>query len=264
MIRFHTAICIFIILSSQVNANNHLNGISGEILIIPSEKVSDESNLAVFSFKDTDYAVIGLPYVTKKEQYDIASKKISVKPKDYGESRITIEDQSKVILSAEDKDRTFKEYKIINNALSTYSKKLLSDFDFSIPVNGIISSRFGKKRFINDLPRSPHLALDIAAPENTEILAPSDAIVILTGEFFYAGNYVMLDHGMGLISSYSHLSNINVKEGEYIKKGMLLGMVGSTGRVTGPHLHWSIYLNKQRVNPEIFLDKNFFLRIPNL
>ena len=74
----------------------------------------------------------------------------------------------------------------------------------------------------------------------------------------------MLDHGMGLISSYSLLSNINVKKGENIKKGMLLGTVGSTGRVTGPHLHWSIYLNKQRVNPEIFLDKNFFLRIPNL
>ena len=74
----------------------------------------------------------------------------------------------------------------------------------------------------------------------------------------------MLDHGMGLISSYSHLSSINVKEGEKINKGMLLGTVGSTGRVTGPHLHWSIYLNKQRVNPEIFLDKNFFSRIPNL
>lgn len=264
MIRFHSAICVFMILSSQVNANNHLNGISGEILIIPSEKASYESNLAVFSFKDNDFIVVGLPYVTAEESYDIANKTISVKPKDYGESRITIKDQSKVILSDEDKDRTYKEYKIINNALSTYSKELLSDFDFLIPVNGIISSRFGKKRFINDLPRSPHLALDIAAPENTEILAPSDAIVILTGEFFYAGNYVMLDHGMGLISSYSHLSSINVKEGENIKKGMLLGTVGSTGRVTGPHLHWSIYLNKQRVNPEIFLDKNFFSRIPNL
>ena len=252
------------ILSSQVSANNHLNGISGEILIIPSEKASHELNLAVFSFIDNDFIVVGLPYVTEEESYDIANKTISVKPKDYGESRITIKDQSKVILSVEDKDRTFKEYKIINNALSTYSKKLLSDFDFLMPVNGIISSRFGKKRFINDLPRSPHLALDIAAPENTEILAPSDAIVILTGQFFYAGNYVMLDHGMGLISSYSHLNNINVKEGEYIKKGMLLGTVGSTGRVTGPHLHWSIYLNKQRVNPEIFLDKNFFLRVPDL
>jgi murein DD-endopeptidase MepM/ murein hydrolase activator NlpD len=201
MIRFHSAICIFMILSAQVNANNHLNGISGEILIIPSEKASHELNLAVFSFKNNDFIVVGLPYVTKEESYDIANKTISVKPKNYGESRITIKDQSKVILSVEDKDRTFKEYKIINNALSTYSKKLLSDFDFLIPVNGIISSRFGKKRFINDLPRSPHLALDIAAPENTEILAPSDAIVILTGEFFYAGNYVMLDHGMGLISS---------------------------------------------------------------
>ena len=169
------------ILSSQVNANNHLNGISGEILIIPSEKASHELNLAVFSFKDNDFIVLGLPYVTEEESYDIANKTISVKPKDYGESRITIKDQSKVILSVEDKDRTFKEYKIINNALSTYSKKLLSDFDFLMPVNGIISSRFGKKRFINDLPRSPHLALDIAAPENTEILAPSDAIVILTG-----------------------------------------------------------------------------------
>ena len=92
MIRFHTAICIFIILSSQVNAENDLNGISGEILIIPSPNASHESNLAVFSLKDNDFIVVGLPYVTEEESYDIANKTISVKPKDYGESRITIKD----------------------------------------------------------------------------------------------------------------------------------------------------------------------------
>ena len=87
--------------------------------------------------------------------------------------------------------------------------------------------------------------------------------VIQTGDYFYSGNYIMLDHGMGLISSYSHLNSINVATGDNIKKGMTIGNVGSTGRVTGPHLHWSVYLNKQRINPELLLDQRILLKTSN-
>jgi len=108
------------------------------------------------------------------------------------------------------------------------------------------------------------MGLDIAAPEGTSIFSPSAGKVILVGDFFYGGKYVLLDHGMGLLTSYSHMSRVNVKEGMVIKKGKGIGLVGSTGRVTGPHLHWTVYLNKERVNPELFLNNNIVKTISNL
>ena len=162
-----------------------------------------------------------------------------------------------VNLSKEDSDRAFKESKIIQKALNNYSKILVPDLNFINPVEGIISSRYGKKRYINDQPRSPHLSLDIAAPEGTKIVSPSRGKVILVGDFFYAGNYIIIDHGFGLISSYSHLSSVLVDENELIEKGQKIGEVGSTGRVTGPHLHWTVYLNKVRINPESIIQDNF-------
>jgi murein DD-endopeptidase MepM/ murein hydrolase activator NlpD len=128
---------------------------------------------------------------------------------------------------------------------------------FISPVKGIISSRYGKQRYINEKPRSPHLALDIAAAEGTSIVAPSPGRVILIGDFFYSGNYLILDHGNGLLSSYSHMSLVHVNEGEFINQGDVIGEVGSTGRVTGPHLHWSVYLSKIRINPESLIQENY-------
>jgi len=162
-----------------------------------------------------------------------------------------------VNLSKEDSDRAFRESKKIQKALNTFSKILKPDLNFINPVEGVISSRYGKKRFINNQPRSPHLSLDIAAAEGTKIISPSKGKVILVGDFFYAGNYIIIDHGFGLISSYSHLSSVQVSENQLIEKGQKIGEVGSTGRVTGPHLHWTVYLNKVRVNPESILKKNF-------
>jgi murein DD-endopeptidase MepM/ murein hydrolase activator NlpD len=108
------------------------------------------------------------------------------------------------------------------------------------------------------------MALDIAAPKGTSIFSPSDGKVVLVGDFFYGGKYVLLDHGMGLLTSYSHMSEILVEEGMMIRKGQEIGLVGSTGRVTGPHLHWTVYLNKERVNPELFLNKNIITTISDL
>ena len=243
--------------------SDHLEGISGEVIVLPVDEDLNEAKFASLTSKDRNYAVIGLPYVNQVRNFKFGNKYIRVIPFDYGESRITIKDQSKVLLNEVDKNRTFSESRIINNALNTHSENLNPDFDFIIPVNGIVSSRYGKKRFINDMPRSPHLALDIAAPEGTPVYAPSNGKVIQTGDYFYSGNYIMLDHGMGLISSYSHLNSINVATGDNIKKGMTIGNVGSTGRVTGPHLHWSVYLNKQRINPELLLDQRILLKTSN-
>jgi murein DD-endopeptidase MepM/ murein hydrolase activator NlpD len=167
------------------------------------------------------------------------------------------------MLSKENAARATKEALLIKKNIALYSHKSLSDLDFNLPVDGIISSRFGKKRYINDIPRSPHMALDIAAPKGTSIFSPSDGKVVLVGDFFYGGKYALLDHGMGLLTSYSHMSEILVEEGMVINKGQEIGLVGSTGRVTGPHLHWTVYLNKERVNPELFLNKNIIKTISN-
>ena len=126
----------------------------------------------------------------------------------------------------------------------------------TLPVNGIISSEFGVRRFINGLPRNRHIGLDIAATEGTAVYSPSKGKVILTGDFFYKGNVIYLDHGNGLISSFSHLNSISVEQDQIIQAGEILGYVGSTGRVTGPHLHWEVSLMGVPINPEIFLKIN--------
>ena len=99
--------------------------------------------------------------------------------------------------------------------------------------------------------------MDIAANLGVAVSAPLKGRVILTGNFFYTGNTIILDHGFGLISSYSHLDSSIVEEGKMIQQGELIGTVGETGRVTGPHLHWTVYLNKEKINPEILLKDNF-------
>jgi murein DD-endopeptidase MepM/ murein hydrolase activator NlpD len=128
-----------------------------------------------------------------------------------------------------------------------------SSLEMKLPVNGLISSEFGVKRFINDNPRNPHLGTDIPANIGTLIKAPLAGKIILVGDFFYRGRVIFIDHGAGLISSYSHLNDVYVKKDQEIISGTILGEVGKTGRVTGPHLHWQIYLKGISVDPEIFL-----------
>ena len=231
-------------------------GDPGEIIAIKASGNDLDKYLTV-EINGSLYKLIPLPFEKQNDSIYVDGEKININQKDFGESRITIENNSMVNLSKKDSDRAFKEYKIIQKALNNYSKFLVPDLNFMNPVEGIISSRYGKKRYINDQPRSPHLSLDIAAAEGTKIVSPSRGKVILVGDFFYAGNYIIIDHGFGLISSYSHLSSVLVDENELIEKGQKIGEVGSTGRVTGPHLHWTVYLNKVRINPESIIQDNF-------
>ena len=118
----------------------------------------------------------------------------------------------------------------------------------------MVSSEFGLKRYLNGQARSPHSGIDIAAAQGTSVYAPSDGIVSMTGDYFFNGKTVFLDHGQGLITMYCHLSKITVAQYEKIQKGAKIGEVGMTGRVTGAHLHWAVSLNNVRVNPRHFLN----------
>lgn len=117
------------------------------------------------------------------------------------------------------------------------------------PVEGVAVSGFGVRSILNGQPRGPHNGLDLAAVTGTPIYAPTPGVVVFAREFYYSGNTVTVDHGEGLLSTMAHLSAFDVKEGDRVAKGTLLGKVGATGRVTGPHLHWAVRLHGDRVDP---------------
>ncbi|MFK7996452.1 MAG: M23 family metallopeptidase [Granulosicoccus sp.] len=125
---------------------------------------------------------------------------------------------------------------------------------FIWPVAGPVSSPFGLRRFFNDQPRRPHGGIDIAAPEGTPIMAAADGVVLEANDYFFNGNSVFIEHGLGLQTFYAHLSRIDVTNGERVTQGQVIGAVGATGRVTGPHLHWSVGLNGTWVDPLLVID----------
>ena len=152
-------------------------------------------------------------------------------------------------------DRIIKERSILGKARLFYSNKILSDRLFSRPVSGVITSPFGIKRFYNGQPRRPHTGLDYAGDTGTPIKAPAAGKVILVGNYFFNGNTIFLDHGQGLISVYIHMNKYIAKQGQKVKKGDIIGTIGQTGRTTGPHLHWGVYLNRTVINPNLLLEK---------
>jgi hypothetical protein len=179
---------------------------------------------------------------------------IDISGHDYREQRITVENQSFVEQSPEQLERIFSERKIIDAVLTSFTERTVDGLSLKTPVPGKQSDSFGYRRFFNDQPRSPHKGMDISAGSGLAIVAPRAGTVAATGNYFFNGNTVLLDHGQGFITMYCHLSGIGVEEGQPVATGDVLGKVGETGRVTGPHLHFGTYLNGTAVDPAIFLD----------
>jgi murein DD-endopeptidase MepM/ murein hydrolase activator NlpD len=176
----------------------------------------------------------------------------AVKPHTYQEQRLTVS-KSYVDLTAEQLQRVNRERKIIDAALTNWRELTLSELSLIAPVDGPRSSSFGLRRFFNEQPRSPHKGMDIAADLGTSVVVPRNGTVTATGNFYFNGNTVIIDHGQGFVTMYCHLNEIGVEEGQYLTAGTPLGKVGKTGRVTGPHLHFGTYLNGTAVDPALLL-----------
>lgn len=165
-------------------------------------------------------------------------------------------EQRKVTPAKEDNAEIMREQTDVRRALTTLNMQNQSwKNGFDIPLKGTISGNFGNQRIFNGIPKNPHSGTDIAAPEGTSVKAAGDGYVVLNGSnYFYGGNMVIIDHGEGLQTIYMHLKKSAVKEGQYVKKGQVVGYVGKTGRATGPHLHWGASLNNVRFRPHSLMD----------
>ena len=171
----------------------------------------------------------------------------------YAEQRLTIANKRKVNPSPEDMERIAAESERLKVVKNSRVDRLMTD-NFIWPVAGPVSSPFGLRRFFNEQPRRPHGGIDIAAPEGTPIVAAADGVVLEAGDYFFNGNSVFIEHGLGLQTFYAHLSTIDVAAGERVSQGQVIGTVGATGRVTGPHLHWSVGLNATWIDPLLVMD----------
>ena len=186
-----------------------------------------------------DGALSTLPYV--------------VKPYHYREQRLSVA-PGQVDLSKDDLARYERERTHLAEVVATFSEPLPATLLLRQPTPGPRSSSFGLRRVFNGQSRNPHSGMDIAAAQGTPVAAPAAGRVIDTGNYFFNGNTIWLDHGAGLLTMYCHLSAINVKIGDEVTGGTVIGAVGATGRATGPHLHWAVSLNRAMVDPALFLD----------
>ena len=146
-------------------------------------------------------------------------------------------------------ERIRTEAALMRSIYAIYTAEWLAEGVFLIPTDDKAVPNFGERRVFNNQPRSPHSGVDISSPLGTTVKASNSGRVVLAHELYYAGNTVVIDHGLGVFTFYCHFSKILVEKGDQVKKGQAIGEVGATGRVTGPHLHWSLRVRGSRVDP---------------
>jgi murein DD-endopeptidase MepM/ murein hydrolase activator NlpD len=262
-------LCAFI--SLPLRALPVASSVPGGVAMIPIASAKSAAPRATFRGKRVLVArdggqwvaLVGLPLSLKPGQYDLAVqhtakpvvKKFRVTDKKYPEQHVTIKDPRKVEPNPEDMDRINNEQPRIDAAKNAWREMADVDLNLQLPADGPLSSRFGSRRIFNGQPRNPHSGLDIAIPTGTPVLSAASGKVIDTGDYFFNGNTVFVDHGQGLVTMYCHLSEISVNIGDSVTRGQQIALSGMTGRVSGPHLHWSVIMNGTMVEPEVFISR---------
>ena len=208
-------------------------------------------------FLHNGYALVAIPMnvspgthvVTVEQNGTALDFNFEVVPHTYTEQHITIKNEALVSPPKEVQERitteAIRQRGLYANHLPSHSV----DDGFEKPLQGITTSLFGHKRFFNGKARNPHSGLDIAGPTGAPIAAAGGGIITLADDLYFNGNTIFIDHGRGLITMYCHMSELLVNEGDQVQKGQTIGLVGATGRATGPHLHWTVSLNGTRVDP---------------
>ena len=179
---------------------------------------------------------------------EVIDEAIRVEPKSFPVTRLTVEPRF-VELSPENLERSRRESQRLGQVFAQITPDILWDDGFVVPIPNARGSNFGHRRVFNDQPRNPHSGADISAAAGTPIRSTSRGRVVETGDYFFNGNTVVVDHGLGIYSVYLHLSQIDVEPGQMIEGGEVVGLVGATGRVTGPHLHWGFRIQNARIDP---------------
>ena len=243
--------------------------VPGGVAIVPLGPIQGEARVTtaegtpVLLSTDTRgmVAVVGVPLsaqagsarLTLRDDKGTRSVEYAIASKAYAEQHLKV--SPKVVdLSPEDTARYQREAAHQAGVKQVFSQHAAFSLRLLQPTAGTLSDSFGKRRVFNGQPRAPHSGADIPAPSGQAVVSPADGTVIDTGDYFFNGNTVWIDHGQGLLSMLCHLSHIDVKPGQTVKRGQTVGAVGATGRVTGPHLHWSVLLNQASVDPGLFLE----------
>jgi len=217
--------------------------------------------VAVVRKEDQWLAVVGIPLAEQPGELKIkvstptgtTDVPFRIVDKSYRTQNLTIKNQRQVDPNPDDLKRISGETKRSDAALTKFTASPSPSLQLISPVAGVRSDSYGSRRVFNGQPRSPHSGMDIAAAKGTPIRSPAAGTVVEAGEFFFNGNTLYIDHGDGLVTMYCHLDTIKVKVGDRLAQGDLLGTVGATGRVTGPHLHWGVALNRAMVDPALFI-----------
>lgn len=242
--------------SESVPGGVHLIALPGSADAAPIASF-ERHRVMVIRRADKWLAVIGIPLdaPVREALLDVQSgspERFPIGPKTYTVQRLTVA-PAQVDLAPQDASRAAQERIRILAAIATFTPAAPVSLALLQPVPGVRSSSFGLRRVFNGEARNPHTGMDIAAPTGTPILAAADGTVVDTGDYFFNGNTVIIDHGEGLLTVYCHLSAIGVRQGDVLRRGQVIGKVGKTGRVTGPHLHFAVVLNQAFVDPALFL-----------
>jgi len=247
------------------------SNVPGGVMVLPLGSVSAiadkpqawfaEQPVLVTADEGQWFAVVGLPLDSIPVMHELKVQlghetvllPFDIRPKAYPEQYVTLKDTSKIELSPADLTRAEREIAAITELKLHWRDAPDTDLAFILPAKGALGGRFGARRFFNGQMRKPHSGLDVRSKSGKPVMASAAGVVLAVDDYFFNGKTVFVDHGNGLITLYCHLKRMDVKVGQPVRKGQRVGLVGQTGRASGPHLHWSVVLNGAMVDPELFL-----------